>query len=240
MTTSKIGNFTFAKHVHHVLIANEFILLDEARDRYILVDESDSKQLLIGFAESKTTAAIMKYQSAGLIELSGEPERLNVFSGQRHGIGNHVWADVGSFRKTPYGSDTFFSALALVILMKLSILIIGFSYTLRLARRLKLKKPTSPKKNNHFIENSKIEEMAAAIYFAGLKLPFKIQCLESSLALFFYATVLNINSTLKIGVQRYDFLAHAWIEIEEKVIADDPELKTAMPVILIIEPRSNR
>lgn len=41
-------NLWFPPHVHHVMIGEELILLDEKLDRYYLLDEVDSANLIAG------------------------------------------------------------------------------------------------------------------------------------------------------------------------------------------------
>lgn len=38
----------------------------------------------------------------------------------------------------------------------------------------------------------------------------------------------------KIGVQKYDFLSHAWLEIDGKVVGDDNNIRDHLKVILKI------
>lgn len=234
------GYYAFSDRVHHVLIAKELILLDEKRDRYFLLDEYDSKGLILGLTNGEATDAISKYKSAGLIESREKPERINFFPTPRHGVGNHVWANVGSFRNMPYAKFKFLLALLLMVFVKLFVWVLGFGCALRFVRRLMPNAATENCTQYSEISRTKAKEMAAAIYRAGLTLPFKAQCLESSLTLFLYASFASIPNTFKIGVQRYDFLAHAWIEVDGEVIGDDPALKTEMPVILSIEPKPIR
>lgn len=55
----------------------------------------------------------------------------------------------------------------------------------------------------------------AATYFPG-----RVECLESSIALAMLLFRSGIRGEFKIGVQRYAFLAHAWVEIDGEVIGD--------------------
>jgi len=236
MATREEDHLAFADHVHHVLIAGEFILLDEKRDRYFLLDESDSEQLLSSLVSGTISEALLKCRSAGLMALQEKPQCINIFSSRQHGIGNHVWANVENYRRDAYGRSKFILALLLISCTKIWISIFGFGSTVKLARRLTVRAPRKEEKSS-VVDSKRILQMAAAIYRAGLRFPCKIQCLESSLALYGYASLANIRTTFKVGVQRYDFLAHAWIEIDDRVIADDPALSIAMPTILRIEPR---
>jgi len=53
---------------------------------------------------------------------------------------------------------------------------------------------------------------ARAIAIAGAFFPGRAVCLERSLALYLVLKRLGHDATLRIGVQPYPFLAHAWVE----------------------------
>ncbi|HGY8158596.1 TPA: lasso peptide biosynthesis B2 protein, partial [Escherichia coli] len=57
-------------------------------------------------------------------------------------------------------------------------------------------------------------------------------CLEFSLVLFDMLVSRKISPTLFIGFQRYDFLSHAWLEIDNEVVADQDNLKTKLTPII--------
>ncbi|WP_269745690.1 lasso peptide biosynthesis B2 protein [Erwinia typographi] len=58
---------------------------------------------------------------------------------------------------------------------------------------------------------------------------------EFSLSLFDMLVARNIRPALFIGFQRYDFISHAWLEIDNIVIADSDNLKKRLtPIISVI------
>ncbi|WP_225927476.1 lasso peptide biosynthesis B2 protein [Pseudomonas ekonensis] len=79
-----------------------------------------------------------------------------------------------------------------------------------------------------------IEDYAHGIRIASLILPFKVKCLESSICIFKHAIRNDKNCDFFIGVQLFDFLSHAWVEVDGKVVADDPHLSRKLPKILTI------
>ena len=59
--------------------------------------------------------------------------------------------------------------------------------------------------------------MAAALY------PGRAQCLERSLVLYWYLRSHALHACFRMGVQRYPFLAHAWVEWRGQVLNDVAE-----------------
>ncbi|WP_259461956.1 lasso peptide biosynthesis B2 protein [Enterobacter sp. R1(2018)] len=79
------------------------------------------------------------------------------------------------------------------------------------------------------------ETLSQSIKKAAPFLPGKVRCLEFSLTLFDMLVYRNIKPALFIGFQRYDFLSHAWIEIDNNVISDEESLRTKLtPIISVI------
>ncbi|WP_431604991.1 lasso peptide biosynthesis B2 protein [Acinetobacter nosocomialis] len=66
------------------------------------------------------------------------------------------------------------------------------------------------------------------------KLPFNMKCLEYSLILSTFLLLKQYDCTFKIGIQKYDFLSHAWVEVDNQPIADMPNLSYRLAVIFEI------
>ncbi len=64
---------------------------------------------------------------------------------------------------------------------------------------------------------------ARAVAIAGAFFPGRAVCLEQSLALYLVLRRLGHESTLRIGVQPYPFLAHAWVEHRGVPVLEDEE-----------------
>ncbi|MCX2697282.1 lasso peptide biosynthesis B2 protein [Ochrobactrum chromiisoli] len=65
--------------------------------------------------------------------------------------------------------------------------------------------------------------------------PFRFECLEFAIAVRCYALVRSIaNTRLYLGIQRFPFVAHAWVEHNEKPIGDDQNLRNRAAVIFQI------
>jgi hypothetical protein len=93
---------------------------------------------------------------------------------------------------------------------------LGFRRTVRLARwRGARFKPGPPR--------STPELAARQVAIAGAFFPGRAVCLEQSIALFLILRRLGQEATLRIGVQPYPFLAHAWVEHAGKPVLESDE-----------------
>ena len=105
--------------------------------------------------------------------------------------------------------------------------VLGFRRTIRLARwRVGLLRPRPAR--------SSADAAARAVAIAGAFFPGRAVCLEQSIALFLVLRKLGQDATLRIGVQPYPFLAHAWVEHRgQPVLEDDETLRrfTAFPEV---------
>jgi hypothetical protein len=104
----------------------------------------------------------------------------------------------------------------LLLFTRLSLKTLGFRRTVRLVRwrgaRLGVRAPRSTP-----------ARAARAVAIAGAFFPGRAVCLEQSLALYLLLKRLGHEATLRIGVQPYPFLAHAWVEHGGVPVLEDEE-----------------
>lgn len=62
-----------------------------------------------------------------------------------------------------------------------------------------------------------------AVAFGAALFPGRAQCLERSLVLYDYLRCRGITAQMRLGIQRYPFMAHAWVEYRGEPINDVPE-----------------
>jgi hypothetical protein len=62
-----------------------------------------------------------------------------------------------------------------------------------------------------------------AVAMGAALFPGRAQCLERSLVLYDYLRCRGIAAQMRLGVQRYPFIAHAWVEYRGEPINDVPE-----------------
>lgn len=127
---------------------------------------------------------------------------------------------------------------AFCTLFKVSILVkLGGFFSLIKYLRSYLKKSDDKQENLLEVKNSyqTLEKCARALEKALFYFPIKTKCLEWSAALVLMGLERKIKCNLVVGVQNTPFFAHAWVEINNKVIADSSQLSKEL-AILLIEP----
>jgi hypothetical protein len=71
---------------------------------------------------------------------------------------------------------------------------------------------------------AELERIASRFSAAAAVLPMRVRCLEQSVALFTVARRRGIDVQLRVGVQPYGFVAHAWIEYRGQPIFEPGEM----------------
>lgn len=223
----------FAEHVHHLLLNDEYILLDEVRDRYVVLDKEWSERLtlVLGDYDSDPEGAEI-FLGRGLLHARKSPQFVSTVHGN-FGIDNYEWRATSRFRGDHLELTAFppliFALARTYWLLKRH----GLHSALEKLRQLKKKALSrEPVRPAHAVR--KAQAAANMIGLCAMYLPFKHQCLEAALAASMYLLSAGVSVDFKIGVQRYDFLAHAWIEVGGQVIGDDPSLPHRLPTLLAI------
>jgi hypothetical protein len=73
------------------------------------------------------------------------------------------------------------------------------------------------------VDGARISEVEYAVAVAAALYPGHAACLERSLLLYWYLRRAGVPVRFRMGVQMYPFLAHAWVEHDDRVINDLPE-----------------
>jgi hypothetical protein len=97
------------------------------------------------------------------------------------------------------------TCFATLLATRTSLKLLGFRRTVRLVRWWTGRLGPRPARFTP-------ERAARAVAIAGAFFPGRAICLEQSIALFLILRRLGQEATLRIGVQPYPFLAHAWVE----------------------------
>ncbi len=77
-----------------------------------------------------------------------------------------------------------------------------------------------------------VQTLANTIDAASLIYPKKTFCLAWAATFVIIARKKGWDSNLVIGIQSHPFYAHAWVEIDGKVIHDDPTIAEVLSIIL--------
>lgn len=99
----------------------------------------------------------------------------------------------------------------------------GLRRSVRLARRLVARAP-----ERSGADRSQVLEIAQAVATAAAFYPGRAQCLEQSLALYVLLRRRGIPAELRIGVQPFPFVAHAWVEHEGHAVNEQDDFVTRL------------
>lgn len=225
-------DFTFQPHAHPILIYNQLIILDEKLDTYIILNESQTKTITNGDTACDQYNKIRKelYSLNIITNSTNHSNSITRASDDYEGIDNYTWGKKRQHARKPFKLLPTVRAFLDLLQLKVELKLWGLEYCLNKMRLSKENLTKSPASAWH----ESIENYAHEIRIASLALPFKVKCLESSICTFKHAMRNNKNCSFYIGIQLFDFLSHAWIEVDGKVVADDPHLSRKLPKILTI------
>lgn len=204
------------------------IILDEIRDSFIFLNKDQTNKLIAYFKSGNFDSfledllldnIISPYKNLNYFKINFSLER-------KIGIDNYEWRLSKNFRRTEksrlkntYGIILIFSTIFLNLF--------GFHKMLNIMRKL------NDFKFKKIIEINEIEVVSNFDFFNKI-IPFKNSCLEYSIAGYIIFTILGYKPNFYIGLQNYDFISHAWIEINGKVIGDIPDIREKLHIILSI------
>ncbi|WP_447043737.1 lasso peptide biosynthesis B2 protein [Vreelandella sp. H-I2] len=226
----------FSQYVHYVLLNGEFIILDEQGDRYVILEAPTSLELELALMEgNEQSALVQELLNVGLLELSSQRQSIRRVIAQEHGIGDYEWRFARQFHQAVSVKWMNLRALQTLLWIKTLLSTRGFHTAMNSLRALKAAQAHSIRIPTETSEHNRICACAAnAIAEVALWVPYRVECLEFSMSLSRLLLSLGVCTTFRIGVQRYDFLSHAWVEVEGKVLGDDPSLPERMcPIVEI-------
>ncbi|MBB4820705.1 hypothetical protein HNP29_004100 [Pseudomonas alcaligenes] len=223
-------SFSFQPHIHHLVMHNQIILLDEKKDHFMILSESQTTLLT---ENSKSCAQyenlLNELTQLNLIHRTPYSQALNRVDEEYEGIDNYTWRISRCSSSSSLSLLPTIWALLDLLRLKISLKKHGLGYVLNSMRKAKINK-----KNGSTLSQEALKNYVNSVHHASLLLPLKVKCLESSICIFNYAIKNGENCNFFIGVQLFDFLSHAWVEIDEKVVSDDQHLSSKLPKILSI------
>lgn len=225
-------DFSFQPHIHHILMHNQLIILNERNDSYMILSEDQTKILTESDKSCKQYNDIFKELVSlnVLSKANGPPQLLNKANDDYEGVDNYTWrTNRGSLLKS-FRLLSILQAFLDLIYLKIKLVRHGLGSVLNDMRASKKYLKT----DNEIYHIDNLENYVHGIHTASLLLPFKVKCLESSICIFNHIIKSGKSCDFFIGVQLFDFLSHAWVEIDGKVVADDKDLSRKLPKILTI------
>jgi len=119
-------------------------------------------------------------------------------------------------------APSFVSCLALLAIFELSLRCFGLRRTVRFMRRYMERSPERPVQPGLITAAVRQVVTAAAFY------PSRALCLEQSLVLYFVLRRRGVPAELKVGVQPFPFVAHAWVEHNGSPLNEHEEFVTRL------------
>ena len=117
----------------------------------------------------------------------------------------------------------FIKSLILIIFIRLSLTLLSFSKVKKISKRFS-------RSNNDQKNNITIEDIIWSIKVVSNYVP-RATCLTQAITAQILLSRHNYSSNLKIGVMKKDdFEAHAWLEIDDKIVLGESE-KNYIPIL---------
>lgn len=236
--------FHLNSHIRCCVYQDEVIILDLIADRYIFLDKQDSETFLhilerpfikdehgryslaeknLNFDEMSMNNAILDLRKAGILSSADFSIKLpDVIHQANEGMGNIDWnltTQLSEKNKATYFVGAYFSLIKVFVDMRLQ----GLNH---LVQKIKAHKKIVN------AEATNINNLVASLNKACFYFPVRVKCLEWSLALYSLARRHGVNCQFVVGLQNYPFKSHAWIEHENRIIADAPDLNKALAIII--------
>lgn len=215
------------KNYHAVLTDREITIFDTKSNQFYFFDEIQSNNILEIINGKKDF--FQNNCEMNLFEKSYEKYQIPIFN-NIEGIDNYSWANARHFL---VHEDTFISLSdKFQIIIIYFFILIGKDFFIH--EKLNLIKKLKKNKKNLSLNIAYSRSAGNFIHKISNKLPFNLKCFEYSLILSIFLLLNNYDCKFKIGIQKYDFLSHAWIEVSNQPIADMPDLSKRLAIIFEI------
>lgn len=243
--TSFMKYFSLSPHIHAARFGNSIIILDSTNDDYIsLIDDSayylskivenalafDQEKNEYSFENENTeelNAWINQLLELNIIQESNAPGKVIASAPIKPGgLHDYQWDTKPSWK--PFKQANKYQAFKTFIqLAKVhrSLKRQGIKGVLEAIQQ-------TPNKNLIIPSDLQIHELSNLVDAASMLYPKKTFCLAWAATFVILARKNNWDSQLVIGVQAHPFYAHAWAQIEGKVIHDDPIIAQVLSLIL--------
>jgi hypothetical protein len=230
-------------YIHAVSYNNQVIILDMKSDKYyflqpdtipdimlcLATEFSSLQELYDGKLPSKTSQNIKLLSKLGIIKPQKiKPSSLKPFLNEikfSKGSTNLNWYMENNINESQTTTNKLLIIKSIYYFAYLSFKIKFFSLydAIRYVSNYDAKRKGC---HPHSIEN-----IIKAINTALLIFPLKSKCLLWSMVTTIMLRLHNIKAHFNIGVQNMPFMAHAWVEVDGKIIADSYDIPAAMAVI---------
>jgi len=203
----------FSSAVMHVLAHNEFVLLDSRSNRFMLFDEQSSREIADGMSGMGMTPLVEQLKSDGILVACVARPRIN--RSDAPGLDDFTWSESmrhkACHHRSKPGAVQVLSAF--LTLTRICLMLKVVSLFRLLERRHGAGEPCTPLLDV-------VDREISALLRAAQWLPCKVACLQFSLALRERLARHGLFGTVEIGVQKYSFMAHAWLELDGQPVGE--------------------
>lgn len=223
----------FNKKIHHILLQKTLVIFNEVNDEFMIFDETDTREIIFNLSDSpKPPLIIENLKRHGILVRASSRQYISTIQMDGYGIGSYSWDRREHFTR---GLDPYSVSKATMAGMwtKWKLVAFGLPNMLDYMRKLKYK---STKENNNRRSSDKIDpiSISSALISASRFFPFRFECLEFSCTLFNILASNGFRPNFNIGVQNYNFLSHAWVDLDGAVIGDRTDMfQRISPIIRI-------
>lgn len=208
--------------IRYVLIDERVVLLDLRSGKYLLLDNTASQMWKSIFTLPTYNECITKLADHFKIECNRCKEELNDFieyCNQNGYIKTTIENDTCLIKPNKkFSLPTVLHAWLCIFHTKRSITRSGFPAVYKSQNRIKDTYINETTSNYELLSKSLVAYRRAENFFS-IK-DTKIDCLPRSMSLYRFLISVGLKVTHTIGVQRFPFSAHAWVEFEGKAISD--------------------
>ncbi len=221
---STLKSFVLKNHCHACFTRDGGVIFDSSNDRYVLLSEDETDQLqraLIG--DQRDAPLLPKIEAFLSREEAGTVRPL--FCDIAKGLHDYTWRYMPYDRSGYTRSRSDFAFVLWIYVIQFLLKLKGIAGTLRFVER-------HPALFRTCLQELEPAKAADKIMIAARLSPFRFECLEFSLAMRCYASLHSWkNMRLYLGIQRFPFIAHAWVELGGEPIGDDPLLRNRAAII---------
>ena len=219
--------YQFCDHIHHLFVDDRLILLDARRNRYLFIDPPVSillrRVLIQPTSKDAASAPVLAALSQHVLQPSVQTGPIRQANHRPAGIGLHEW-------QLPFASPPVARFLRAWILsdfvaIAMQIRLMGLERVFKRIRQLARQPAGSAD-----AETSR--RIASLVRDSSKWLPFRTACLENAVATAVWLSRRTLPFQFRIGFQLDPFLAHAWINVDDQVLLDRPDLNQAMHILV--------
>ncbi|MEG4315250.1 lasso peptide biosynthesis B2 protein [Pseudomonas sp. FIP_A4] len=204
---------SFAPWILHVVADEELVLLDARSNRFLLFGRDTTGEIVAAVEGQPKSPLVEALLAEGALQSA--PSMISLNRSRAAGLDDFTWSESVRYKTLYHAScPSTREVLAAGLSLAKACLLLKCVSLCRLLRRDHSSLASSaPAK-------SIVDLEITALLRATRWLPCKIACLEFSLALRERLAHHGVNGTVEIGVQKYSFMAHAWLEVNGQPLGE--------------------